>query len=122
VIGAVSASAAAVVIGWGGQFLGVVPFPVVSNVIMLNSTFGNWIGGLLLFLVYARVSSMGLLWRDVMDPKDIGTPLSPSVGVILLVAGGLGGWIVGAFLLSAPMIVPVIGLFFLAIIIAAFLL
>ena len=121
-IAVLSSAACATLIGWGVDMLGFVPFKIISNIIVINDSIGGWIGGILLLLVYGRVKSMGLLWKDIMEPEEIGTPSKASIGVLLMILGGLGGWLIGAFLLPAAQIVPAISLFVLLMIVAAFLL
>ena len=121
-IAPVAAAAGAVCIGWGVQLIGAAPYPVVSTVIMVNSTVGNWIGSILLLLAFGRMKSRGLLWQVIVDPADIGQPVNPPLGATLMVLGSVAGWLLGAFVLGGPMIVPIVGICLLAIIVAACLL
>lgn len=122
VIAVISSAACATLISWGVDLLGFVPFKVLSNIITINDSVGSWIGGILLLLVFGRVKSMGLLWQDVMSAADIGKPVNIPIGVVLMLVGAVGGWLLGAFLLPGTAVLPVIGLFVLAIVVAAFLL
>ncbi len=38
---------------------------------------------------------MGLIWVDVMPEQDIATRGPAGIGAILIVVGGIGGWIAG---------------------------
>jgi len=120
VLALVSSAACATFISWGVHLLGLVPFQVLSPIITINDTVGSWIGGILLLLVYGRIKSMGLLWQDVMDKADIGEPLNARIGAILMIIGGVGGWLVGAYLVPGNM--AIVAIFFVLIIISAFLL
>jgi len=122
VISLISAAACAVIISWGVDLLGLVPFKILSTIITANDTIGHIVGGLLLLLVWDRVKRMGLYWREVMDPKDIAKPVAPMIGSLLLVIGGVVGWIVGAFLLPPAMAIPVGAIFVVATLVPLFLL
>lgn len=117
VVALATSAAGAVIIAWGVNYLGFVPFAVLGNIITINNFFASIIGGILLALVYSRVKQMGLLWNEVLDPEEI--PARSTTWAWVLVAAALVGWIVGAFLLPASLITPVIGLFVLVILIAA---
>jgi len=83
----ISSAACAVVIGVAVDALGIVPYTVLTKIITLNNTIASWIGILLLLAIYSVTKQqLGLFWADVMDEKDIGSPL----------AGTLGAWIVTA--------------------------
>jgi energy-coupling factor transport system substrate-specific component len=114
VISLISAAACAVIISWGVDLLGLVPFKVLSTIITTNDTIGHIVGGILLLLIWDRVKAIGLYWREVMAPEDIARPIAPTIGALLLVIGGVVGWIVGAFLLPPAMAVPVGAIFVVA--------
>ncbi|HIC93387.1 MAG TPA: QueT transporter family protein [Anaerolineae bacterium] len=114
VISLISAAACAVIISWGVDLLGLVPFKILSTIITVNDTIGHIAGGILLLLVWDRVKAIGLYWREVMAPEDIAKPVAPKIGSLLLVIGGVVGWIVGAFLLPPAMAVPVGAIFVVA--------
>jgi energy-coupling factor transport system substrate-specific component len=73
VIIAVAASAAcAVIIAWGVDLLGLVPFTVLGPTIMINNTLAAAVlGPPLLYLTYPRIKDMGLLYPDVMREEDL---------------------------------------------------
>jgi energy-coupling factor transport system substrate-specific component len=122
VIGFISATVCAVVISWGADLLGLVPFKVLSTVITMNNTISHIIAGFLLLLLWDRVQAIGLYWKDVMDPRNISVAKAPAIGVILLALGGAGGWIVGVFLIPSAAIVPLEAPFVVSIFVACFLL
>jgi len=103
----ISGAVCAVVISWGVEILGLVPFKVLSTIITVNDTAAHIIAGFLLLLLWDRVKGIGLYWRDIMDPKDIATPKAPGLGAFLLALGGIGGWIVGAFFVPSGMVLLV---------------
>ena len=122
VIGFISATVCAVVISWGADLLGLVPFKVLSTVITVNNTISHIIAGLLLFLLWDRVKAIGLYWKDVMDPRGTAPPKAPTIGVILFALGGVGGWIIGISLIPSATIVPLGAAFVIAIFVGCFLL
>ena len=122
IIGFISATVCAVVISWGADLLGLVPFKVLSTVITMNNTISHIVAGALLLLLVDRVKAVGLYWKDVMDPKDTSVAKAPAIGVILLALGGAGGWISGISLIPSAAIVPLGAPFVVSIFIACFLL
>ncbi|GFP21649.1 energy-coupling factor transport system substrate-specific component, partial [Candidatus Hakubella thermalkaliphila] len=121
VIGFISAAVCAVIIAWGLEVLGLVPFSILSTIITLNNTAAHIVGGLLLLLLWDRVRRMGLYWKDVMAPEDITRPVAPKGGSLLMLIGGVGGWLIVAFLMPGAAI-PVGAIFVLAILATLFLL
>ncbi len=121
VIGFISAAVCAVIIAWGLEVLGIVPFSVLSTIITLNNTAAHIVGGLLLLLLWDRVKKMGLYWKDVMAPQDIAKPVAPKIGALLMIIGGVAGWVVVAFLTPGAAI-PVGAIFAVAILATLFLL
>ena len=64
--------ACGVFIGWGVHLLGLVPFPALGNIIVLNNLLVSGIlGPILLPILYPVIDRMGLLYTNVMDSKDI---------------------------------------------------
>jgi energy-coupling factor transport system substrate-specific component len=123
IIGFISAAVCAVIIAWGLEVLGLVPFKVLSTIITSNNTAAHIVGGILLLLVWVRIKKIGLYWKDVMAEEDIAKPILPKIGSLLMLIGGVVGWIIGAFILPAGgAIIGVTALFIIAIIVAMFLL
>ena len=96
----VAAAACAVVISTWVDFLGIVPYAVLSKIITLNNTLASWIGMILLVSVFTVTrDQFGLFWADVMDEEDMGKPLAGFLGTWLVtiaaVAGLLGGILPG---------------------------
>ena len=92
---AFSASAACgIFIGWGVHLLGLVPFPALGNIIVLNNLIATLVlGPILLPVLYPVVKRMGLLYMDVMEEGDLSKPLA--LGSALMIIAVLGGLIVG---------------------------
>jgi energy-coupling factor transport system substrate-specific component len=99
IIALVSSVACAVVIAFGLELLGLVPYPVLSTIISVNNTVASIIGILLLIAVYGVVRrQLRLTWWSVMDEEDIGRPFAAPVGAWLVTIGALVAWIAGAYL------------------------
>lgn len=89
------AAACALVVGWGLNLLGFVPFPVLGNVVLLNNLIAAGIlSPLVLSQVYPRVERAHLLFGDVIEARRPG-PLRARVALALLAFGLLGGFVVG---------------------------
>jgi energy-coupling factor transport system substrate-specific component len=92
----ISGLACAAGIAWGLELLGLFPFAVLGLVISINNVvIPAILGPVLLRLLYRRVQRMGLIWVDVMPEQDIATRGPAEIGAILIVVGGIGGWIAG---------------------------
>jgi energy-coupling factor transport system substrate-specific component len=91
-----SSAVCALIIAWGLDLLGMVPFAFLGSVIMVNNSLVTLIlGPPLLFLLHGRVKRWGLLWVEILDRKEIPLHFLPLPGVILMVMGALGGLGVG---------------------------
>jgi energy-coupling factor transport system substrate-specific component len=90
---ALAAAACALVIGWGLNFLGFVPFALLGNVIFVNNfVMAAVLSPLLLRAIYPRVRAAGLRIDDLAPPS----PRSRAVrrlGLALVVIGVGGGFI-----------------------------
>jgi energy-coupling factor transport system substrate-specific component len=87
----VSSASCAIVISIAVDALGIVPYAVLTKIITINNTIASLIGVILLASVSIVTQQLGLFWADVMDEKEIGSPI----------AGTIGAWIVtGAVLLG----------------------
>jgi energy-coupling factor transport system substrate-specific component len=84
------------VVGWGDNLLGLRPFAVLGNLIVLNNMLAALVlAPFLLAAVYPRASAGRLLYGDIMPRR----PLAPRgirlCGLALLFAGELGAWAAG---------------------------
>ena len=76
VVALVASAVTAAIIAWGLEVLGLFPFSVLGTVVTVNNLLAAAVlGPPLLYLVYPRVESMGLLYTDVMRDEDL-----PAVG------------------------------------------
>lgn len=99
---ALTASAACgIIIAWYLDLAGIVPFAFLSITITINNFAAAFIlGPILLSLLYPRVKRWGLIWTDIMDPKEVAAGKAKNLGSILMMVGSLGGLIVGLLVAS----------------------
>ncbi len=112
-IGVVAAVVSAIILAWGLDLLGIAPFKVISDALVGNFIFGNWLGAIIFFLVYPRFQKMYLTWLSIMsaDP-DTRKAINFPVGAVVVTVASLVGWILGAFILPLGSIVAVTAVFF----------
>lgn len=92
---AVAAGACALVVGWGLNLLGFVPFAVLGTVVFFNNfVMGALLAPLLLRAVYPRVRDAGLRIDDLEPPRARARAVR-RLGLALAAAGVLGGFVVG---------------------------
>ncbi len=84
-------------IGWGDNMLALRPFGVLGNIIVVNNMLAALVlSPLLLLAVYPRVERGRLLYRDILGVAQRRPGgLMQAVGVVLLLCGELGAWLVG---------------------------
>lgn len=84
------------IVGWGDNLLGLRPFSILGNVIVFNNMASALVlSPLLLIAVYPRVRRGRMLYADVM-PEFKERPWSVrAAGLLLLVAGEAGAWLMG---------------------------
>lgn len=99
----VSSASCAVVISTFLDFLGFVPYPVLSKIITINDVIGGVISAFLLIAVYDTVKkNLGLIWTDIMEvDADAKVGITKAVGCyVLLFASFLG--LFGSYVFSLP--------------------
>jgi energy-coupling factor transport system substrate-specific component len=112
-IGVVAAVVAAIILAWGLDLLGIAPFKVISDALVGNFIFGNWLGAIIFFLVYPRFQKMHLTWTSIMAVEPATwKSINFLTGVAVVTAASFAGWILGAFVLPLGRIVPVTAIFF----------
>ena len=93
-----AAAACGLVIGWGGDLLGIAPFAALGNIIVANDIiYPAILGPLLLKALDRRVRRLGLLYPDVLDV----TPRRPrtfALGLILIIIACVGGMVAGNYI------------------------
>jgi energy-coupling factor transport system substrate-specific component len=95
---ALSAGACALVIGWGLNTLGFVPFALLANIIFINNfLMAVVLSPLLLLALYPRVKQAGLRYDDLAAarPRRRGVR---RLALAAVVVGTVGGFIVGTML------------------------
>jgi len=93
------AASCALIIGWGVDLLKLVPFKVLSTIILFNNSIPSIVLGLPMILVlYPRVKKWDLLWTDIMSENEVKAATSLSgFGAIIILAGIVGGLVLGHF-------------------------
>jgi energy-coupling factor transport system substrate-specific component len=89
------AACCALIVGWGLNALGFVPFTVLGNVVLLNNMItAGVLAPLLLHHLYPRVERAHLLFGDVLATQPPGRRRA-RIGLTLLFAGVVGGLVAG---------------------------
>jgi energy-coupling factor transport system ATP-binding protein len=90
----VSGAACALVIGFGADWLGLVPYSFLFPFITFNNALmGVALGPALLALLYPRAARWGLLAEEVQDEEDLGNGWLAPLGALLVVAMCAAGWV-----------------------------
>lgn len=100
------ALACTLIIAWGIQLLGLLPFVVVGIVLLINNLLPITLLSLpLTILLYPRIKAWGLFWTDVIGPEGVERArASTYAGTIIITAGlflGLAGGFFGDWFLPA---------------------
>lgn len=91
----ISSAACAIVIAWGCDSMGMVPFAKLVSIIMLNNTsMALVLGPVILPGSYRLIKKLGLLWTDIMVEEKVIRDI-PEINPILVITGALGGLAVG---------------------------
>ncbi|KAB1197840.1 MULTISPECIES: QueT transporter family protein [Haloferax] len=117
VISFVSAAGTAAIIAWGLDLLGLFPFSLFAAIIAFNNFLAAAIlGPPILYLLYPRIESAGLLYMDILDERDL-PDVSPrnrriaASGLATVAAGWLvGGTVIGITVVGIPFDIPVSGI------------
>lgn len=106
-----AAAACALVVGWGLNLLGFVPFPVLGNVVLWNNfAVAGVLGPLTLRVLYPRVKSARVLYTDLVRRPPAGGARS---ALLLVAASGLtfGGHLAGNLIYAGYWTPPWVRLF-----------
>jgi energy-coupling factor transport system substrate-specific component len=96
----------ALVIGWGINLLGFVPFSVLANIIVMNDFLvAVVLSPFLLAVIYPRVKRGQLLYRDVMH-RPTRPRWSRRLGLGLVICATVTGMLLGNLLSSGRIAVP----------------
>ncbi|MCX7994449.1 MAG: QueT transporter family protein [candidate division WOR-3 bacterium] len=89
----------AVVIAWGVDMLGLVPFAALGSIIFLNNfVVAGILSPILIRSLQKRLLSWNLVYTSIMEEKDLPvfrSPFMKRLGIILLIIGGVSGLIIG---------------------------
>lgn len=90
-------AACALVIAWGLEILGLVPFAALGIIITLNNSIPAIVLGLpLILLLYPRIKKWDLLWSDIMEEEDVPKVGAKSrTGAIIMALGIVFGMVAG---------------------------
>lgn len=103
------AACCALVVGWGLNLLGFVPFPVLANVVLLNNLIAAGVlAPLVLRALHPRVARAQLLFTDVLETRAPG-PARAAVGLSLLLVGLVGGLVAGNLAATGAWVPPWVG-------------
>jgi energy-coupling factor transport system substrate-specific component len=92
----ISSTACAVIIAWGLNLLNMANFSAPAIIITLNNTVATLLlGPILLPVLYKAVKRYGLLWTDLMHPKDISKPSTDELYPLMVVSGSAGALLSG---------------------------
>jgi energy-coupling factor transport system substrate-specific component len=85
-----------VFIGWGADLLGLAPFKVLGNIIVIqNCLVSMIISPFLVFLLYPMINNWGLSFQELLDIKPKGASALKILGLALVLAGAAGGLVIG---------------------------
>lgn len=95
-ISIISCFACALIIAWGIDSLGLVPFASLASIIILNNSVMTLVfGPILLPFLYRIMKKRGLIWTDILVPSDISESKYPQFYSLLVAIGAIGGIAVG---------------------------
>lgn len=91
----------ALIIGWGLELLGMVPFAALAAIIAMNNSVPSIILGIpLLLVLYPRIKKWDLLWTDIIPEEDLPqTGGRARIGSIIMVLG-IGFGMIGGFVVA----------------------
>lgn len=100
----------ALVVGWGINLLGFVPFSVLGNVVLVNNfAVAVVLTPFLLAVIYPRVKRGHLLYRDLLPPGPRRPRAVRLLGLGLLVTATSAGMVLGNLLSTGAVALPLAG-------------
>lgn len=96
-----SSALCAMVVGWGLNLLGFVPFSVLGNLVLFNNFVSSMLfAPLLLAVIYPRVARGRLLYHHLLPARPTKPRAVRFAGLVLLTCAAVGGMIAGNLLAS----------------------
>lgn len=85
-----------VFIAWGIDWLGLLPFPALANIILINNFLVSLIlGPIILFVLYPRIKKWGLIYTEILEEKSERGIFLRNLGFLFLLVGSFGGLFLG---------------------------
>ncbi len=86
-----------VFIAWGIDWLGLLPFPALANIILVNNFLVSLIlGPLILLILYPRIKKWGLVYTEILEELTLSRSLTlRNFGFLFLLVGCFGGLLFG---------------------------
>jgi energy-coupling factor transport system substrate-specific component len=102
-----ASAACALIIGWGINLLGFVPFRVLGNVILFNNSITSMVlAPLLLSVIYPRVKRAQLRYLDILPQRKLKPRAVRRVGLLIVAVATLGGMVIGNLLSNGSLHLP----------------
>lgn len=99
IVSLLASLACAVIIGWGVDVMGLVPFATITPIILINNSLVSIVlGPFLMRGLFQRIKKWGLIYDDFSDRKSTLT-LRQRIGIVLISGGLIGAICAGYFLL-----------------------
>jgi energy-coupling factor transport system substrate-specific component len=109
----VASALCALIVGWGLNLLGFVPFFILGNLVLFNNFVASMLfAPLLLAVIYPRVAKGRLLYSDLLERRTAKPRTVRLLGVGLLTCATIGGLIAGNLLANGrwtPSIIVTMG-------------
>lgn len=103
----IASASCAMIIGWGLNLLGFIPFRVLGNLVLVNNLLtATVLAPLLLAVLYPRVKRGKLLYRDVLQERRPRRRAVRRIGLVLVAVAALSGMIAGNLLSNGQLSVP----------------
>lgn len=107
---ALAAGSCGLIIGWGLNILGFVPFVILGNIVFFNNfVVAVVLAPLLLFAIYPRVKRSGLRYVDILPAARSTRRPSRWLGVAIVVLAVPLGFALGNLISTGHVILPVVG-------------
>lgn len=103
----IASSACALLIGWGLNLLGFIPFRLLGNVVLFNNVAASMLlAPFLLSVIYPRAKRAQLLYRDVLGRSAPPRRARRRLGLAIVTLAAVGGMVIGNLLSSGSLHPP----------------